>query len=62
MQKAKSFYRVRFKSYGQNAEIGKFLIFFTDFMKFQIPIEFEPLKIEQKFLALYLGFKGLAIH
>ena len=36
--------------------------FFTDFMKFQIPIEFEPLKIEQKNFVLYLGFKGLAIH
>ena len=48
-QKTKSFYCVRFKSYGQKAEISKFLIFFTDFMKFQIPIEFEPLMIEQKF-------------
>ena len=38
------------------------LDFFTDFMQFQMPIEFEPLKVEQKFLALYLGFKGLAIH
>ena len=38
------------------------LDFFTDFMKIQMPIEFEPLKIEQNFLALYLCFKSLAIH
>ena len=61
-QRTESFYHVRFKSYIQNDEISKFLIFFTDFTKFQMLIKFEPFKIEQNFLALYLCFKGLAIH
>ena len=61
-QKTKSFYHIRFKSYGQNAEINKFLNFFTDFTKFQMLIKFEPFKIEQIFLALSPCFEDLAIH
>ena len=36
---AKSFYRVRLKSYGRNAEIGKFLNSEAIFAKFQMSVK-----------------------
>ena len=52
MQKTKSFYRVRFKSYGQNAEIGKFLIFLPISCKFKFLQNLNRLR-QNKFFWLY---------